>query len=58
MLPSERTDDMKKLFTTALLLAIFPIFAPRPPIPPKPGPTRPPVDCKLTPRPCPPLPGK
>ena len=49
---------MKKLIATFLLAAIAAISAPRPPIPPKPGPTSPPVDCKLTPRPCPPLPGK
>jgi|GEM_PF-3819094 len=50
---------MKRLLITTLLLGTFAaISAPRPPLPPKPGPTRPPIDCKIAPRPCPPLPGK
>ena len=54
---------MKKLFITAFLLAAFaaPFAKPRPPLPPYPGPTKgpkPPIDCKIAPRPCPPLPGK
>jgi len=56
MLASERTVVMKKLITAFLLATFAAISAPRPPLPPKPGPTRPPIDCKLSPKVCQTLP--
>lgn len=55
---------MKKLITTAFLMAAIaiPVLKPRPPIPPHPGPTKGPkvpIDCTVQPRPClPSIPGK
>ena len=58
---------MKKLLVASFVMTAFalPLLAIKPPDPPHPGPTKdpkspkPPVDCKILPRPClPPLPGK